>query len=575
MVRARIRVLIPLIALAVAGCASPPGGAPSSRQSEPQAAPSQPSRSLRVVIRAEPASLGSTILIPTGITTGFERGVFNASFVLRDGDSRFRPYLAEAVPQLNTDSWRVLPDGRMETTYRLRPNLTWHDGSPLTADDFAFASRVYTSREFGVSSTFPLVAMEEVVAPDPRTVLIRWRQLYPEAAQLWHNEFAPLPRHIVETIYDRERENLPGNLFWTTDYVSAGPYRVQRWEPGAFIEAMAFDGHALGRPKIDRMHVTWSADFNATLAVLLAGEADVPANDSIRVEQGLILEREWAARNAGTVLYRPQLPRFIQVQHRAEYANPQAVRDVRVRRALAHAIDKPPINDALFEGKGLTTDSLLYPTLDYYPLIDRAVAKYPYDARRTEQLMAEAGFARAGGFFVTTEGTRVNLEVRNIQSAQNDSERAIIADGWRRAGFEVEEDVFTPTQTRDGQLLGTFRALSITSAAAVAEGLKLDDYTSKNASRPETRWFGMNRGGWSNPEYDRAIDAWLTTLDQNERAQIAARTARILTEDLGVIPLHFNPAANAYAAGLHGINVKAFDPDLIWNIHEWEWRTGS
>src|SRR5205823_6609580 len=118
----------------------------------------------------------------------------------------------------------------------------------------------------------------------------------------------------------------------------------------------------LGQPKIDRLRITWSADFNATLANLLSGEADMPGDDSIRVEQGLVLEREWAARNAGTVLFRPALPRFIQVQHRAEYANPQAVRDVRVRRALAHGIDKGPINEALFQGKGITTDSLIYPS---------------------------------------------------------------------------------------------------------------------------------------------------------------------------------------------------------------------
>src|SRR5436309_143291 len=82
----------------------------------------------------------------------------------------------------------------------------------------------------------------------------------------------------------------------------------------------------------------------------------------IRVEQGLTLEQQWAAREAGTVQYRPQLPRLIQVQHRMEYANPQAVRDARVRRALAHAMDKPAINESLFQGKGLTSDSLIYPT---------------------------------------------------------------------------------------------------------------------------------------------------------------------------------------------------------------------
>ena len=571
------RLVAPLLFLTIllAACANPPpaarpGGAPSESQ---PSAPSQPSRTLRVVIRAEPASLGGTRLIPTGITTSFERRVFNASLILRSAEGTDLPYLAEAVPQLNSDSWRILSDGRMETTYRLKPNLTWHDGAPLTAEDFVFAWRVYTNPAYGTAGSKPHAQMEEIAAPDPRTVLIRWKQPYPAAAELWEDQFAPLPSHILEAPYGRDRDNFPGIAFWTTDYVSAGPFKVDRWEQGAFFEATAFDGHVLGRPKIDRMRVTWSADFNATLAVLLAGEADIAADDSIRVEQGLILEREWSARNAGIVHYRPQLPRLVQVQHRADYANPQAVRDVRVRRALAHAIDKPVINESLFQGKGLTSDSLIYPTLSYFPLVDQAVQKYPYDLRRTDQLMAEAGYAKdSTGIYLTPAGTRVNLEVRNIQSAQNDAERAIIADGWRRVGFEVEENVFTPAQTSDGQTLGTFRSLSITSAGAVTEGLNLDDYTSRGASRPETRWFGQNRGGWMNPDYDRTIDAWLTTLDQNERHRLVAQAARVMTEDLGMIPLHFNPAAIAQPTGLIGLQLKAPDVEQSWNIHEWEYR---
>jgi peptide/nickel transport system substrate-binding protein len=415
--------------------------------------------------------------------------------------------------------------------------------------------------------------MDRVTAPDPRTVVIRWKQIYPDAGELDQGAFAPLPRHVVQPLFEREAETLPNQPFWTSDYVGAGPYRIESWQPGAFIEAAAFAGHALGRPKIAKLRITWSSDFNATLATLLSGDADMPGDDSIRVEQGLVLEREWTARNAGTVQYRPNLPRFIQIQHRPAYANPAAVGDVRVRRALAHAIDKTAINETLFSGKGITSSSLIYPSLDYYSLVDRAVAKYSYDVKASEQLLADAGFSKdSGGFYLSPTGGRINLEIRNIQSAQNDQERAIIADGWRHAGFEVEENVFTPVQTQDGQALGTFRALSVTSAAATREGLNLKDYVSDSASRPETRWLGQNRGGWTNPEYDRAAEAFYNTLDPNGRHQAVADAVRTLSTDLGLIPLHFNPGVLAYARGITGPNVKSSDSDFTWNIYEWEYR---
>ncbi len=75
------------------------------------------------------------------------------------------PYLAEAVPQLNTDAWRVNPDGTMETRYRLKPNITWYDGQPLTADDFVFAEEVYTEPALAANTTPPGSLIGRVTAP--------------------------------------------------------------------------------------------------------------------------------------------------------------------------------------------------------------------------------------------------------------------------------------------------------------------------------------------------------------------------------------------------------------------------
>ncbi len=572
--------LFSLLLVVLVGCAQPAANRPSGAGPAPQGSPgasnaggtSAPTstRTLRIVIRSEPGSIAGTLLIPSGITTTTERRIFNASLVLLDDNSKPRPYLAEALPQLNSDSWRVFPDGRMEVTFKLKPNLAWHDGTTLTAEDFVFAHEVYRNRSFGLANTAPYVIIDRVTAPDPLTVVFHWSQPYPEAAEMNEQDFNPLPRHLLQAIYERDPENLPNQTFWTAEYVGAGPYRVDRWQPGAFLDALAFDGHVLGRPKINRLRITWSADFNATLASLLSGEADMPADDSIRVEQGLVLERDWSARNAGTVLYRPALPRFIQVQHREQYANPQAVRDVRVRRALAHAMDKAVINETLFNGKGITSDSLIFPTLDYYATIDRAVVKYPLDVRQTERLMTEAGYTRDGsGMWTSPAGGPVNLEMRNIQSAQNDAERSIIADSWRRAGFQIEENVYTPVQTQQGETLGTFRSLSITSAQPRHEGLRIIDFKTEAISRPETRWLGQNRGGWSNADYDRAAEAFATTLDPTGRQQALAQAVRVMTDDLGIIPLHFNPGVIAYAAGISGPTFKAADAEISWNIHEW------
>ena len=103
------------------------------RTTSDTAAPSQitQARTLRIAVRVEPTTIASKSPgLGSGVTLGTVKRIFDADLTLKDSTGVPVPYLAEALPVLNTDSWRVFPDGRMETTYRLKPNLVWHDGVP-------------------------------------------------------------------------------------------------------------------------------------------------------------------------------------------------------------------------------------------------------------------------------------------------------------------------------------------------------------------------------------------------------------------------------------------------------------
>src|SRR5205085_2800972 len=173
------------------------------------------------------------------------------------------------LPQLNTDSWKVFPDGTMETTYRLRPNLVWHDGAPLTADDWVFSRQVYNNPEVGQASSVPFKAIANVEASDERTILIHWNQPYAAAGALQSLGqsgpigLPPLPRHLLSAALESGAQALINSPYWTMEYVGLGPYKLDRWESGAFMEVSAFDRHALGAPKIQRIKVQFMSDPNA------------------------------------------------------------------------------------------------------------------------------------------------------------------------------------------------------------------------------------------------------------------------------------------------------------------------
>jgi peptide/nickel transport system substrate-binding protein len=462
----------------------------------------------------------------------------------------------------------------METVYRLKPGLTWHDGTPFSAEDFALGFRSKQARiAWGQSQpTLEAQLMEGVRADDDRTVVITWRQPYADAAKV--EQFDPIPRHIMGAPLEAgSPEAYGGHPYWTTEYVGVGPYRLQRWEPGALIEATAFDGFALGRPKIDRVVLTWSADPNASLSRLLSGDVDMAADSALQFQQAVLL-RDWAADRRGNVLLSPTQVRHFNIQLRPEFTTPRAIFDVRVRKAIMHALDRPAIAEAMLEGEGTIAESMIPPTAGFYPLVDRVIPKYPHDLRRAEELMAEAGFTKgADGVYASSSEGRFAPEVRGLAEGQDAQETTIVVDFLRRAGIDAALNL-VPTAiynvNRDEQI-STFPAIR-TTYATLSGDYAMNKFSSTEIAKLENAWRGSNRTGWVSPAFDRVYEAFSRALDRNERNNLMAEMARLLNESLPVMPMYFNFEVVAHAAGLVGPEVAAPASTAHSKAYQWEWR---
>jgi ABC-type oligopeptide transport system substrate-binding subunit len=99
-------------------------------------------------------------------------------------------------------------------------------------------------------------------------------------------------------------------------------------------------------------------------------------------------------------------------------------------------------------------------------------------------------------------------------------------------------------------------------------------YTSEQIPRPESRWRGDNRGGWSNAAYDQVFATYSTTLAEPDRIRLLAELERILTEEAPVIPLFYSAETNAHVGVLQG-PVARQTPNssgTFLHVHRWEWR---
>jgi peptide/nickel transport system substrate-binding protein len=181
--------------------------------------------------------------------------------------------------------------------------------------------------------------------------------------------------------------------------------------------------------------------------------------------------------------------------------------------------------------------------------------------------MTEAGYTRGGDGFFAVAGETFAPDLRVRASTHNETEMAIMVDGWRRAGIAATSYVVPPAQALDRVVLATFPALATTSRPAGEE--QLLNLTTASIPYAETRWAGSNRGGWSNAEYDRLAELFAGTLDRNERTSHVIAMMRIFSEDVPALFLYYNEQVVAHTTALRGPTPIAPTSALTWNAHEW------
>lgn len=497
---------------------------------------------------------------------------FHSSLTVFDPEGELTPRLAEKVPSVQDGDWTVNPDGTMEVTWRLRPGLRWHDGQPLTADDFVFGLQVILDPEVPAGPSSWQRRIAELIAVDARTLVIRWSEPTFLAGGSGARDVPALPRHILGQLYDSGDKHAFLNApYWTTEFVGLGPYRLNRWQLGSFIEGLAFDGYVLGRPRIDRVLFNYVGDVNAIVAAVLGGEQDmVPMGARFDATQLVAVQSGWGP-DGGQAFLVPFGIRTIWLQFRDPLA--PWVRDVQVRRALVHATDRQGMSDALQHGLTTPADTFVMVTDSVFPLLERrGLRRYPFDEDRARRLMAEAGW-RPGpdGQLRDAGGQALSLDLSATAQGSNVQEIETVANQWRGIGIQANPVPLPPQMANLDERKNTVRGgfLWPWSPSLTAP----ENLTSHQVPSERTAWKGPNYGGYRDPAYDRLVDRYTTTLLAAERRGVLADIMVYLAQEVPVIPIYYYGVGVVARRGLDGPGmIPPVQTASTWNIHVWELR---
>jgi peptide/nickel transport system substrate-binding protein len=486
----------------------------------------------------------------------------NAGLAHRDHQQVLRPVLLERLPSQDDGSWVVNPDGSMRTTLTLRAGLKWQDGQPLTSEDFVFAHRVYRDRDIPLMTDVPERYMSSVATVDERTITVNWQQTFVEAGAPLNDHLAPIPRHLLGDMYERDKAAFLASPFWTTEqYVGAGPYKVVSREPGVRTVMQANPHFVFGRPAIDSVEMTVVPDKNAIAVRVLAGDVDFVNYSDITTVQATLLKDQWVASGHGDVLTSMVVNRGLAFQYRDVPGHQRALLDVRVRQAIMHAIDREELGRVKTAGLAGASDTTYFPEHYLWPRVDRAITRYPLDIRRTEVLLNDAGWRKdPDGVFRNSGGDPLTMEV----TASSDYPRTpvIIADFLKRAGFDAKPVVTPEALDADAEYRASYPGVT---AESWGPG-EYDNITAARAATPSNNFRGRNRGNYNNPEFEAIFGRLQTTLQERDRDDIFVELERFVTADVAVGNLYYQVRPAVVVKPLKGIVSWPY----TWNT--WEWR---
>jgi peptide/nickel transport system substrate-binding protein len=421
-------------------------------------------------------------------------------------------------------SWSVDPSG-ITYTFRLNPNVVWHDGYPLTAKDVVFTIELLQDPDYpgppDIGELWRAVDVTEIDAYTVRFVLPE-----PYAPFLDYTTIGLLPKHSLDGVRAADLAQLDFNR----EPIGTGPFRLVEVEYGeghiAAVTLRSFPRY-YGRSSylenvILRFYPTPQAAFEAYQDGIVEGIARIPLD---------LLDEAYAERNLE--LFSAPTSEMAMIYLNELVTDTLPFADTRVRQALAFGLDRRRLTDELLMGQAVLPKTPLLPGTWAYST--DGVPVYEYDAERAQALFSEAGWQRESAAAWLQDSAGKPLAFSLV--ASNDPQDLMVAEGvaqqWRRVGVSVTVES-VPALALTGMLE------SRTYEAAFARLIVPGDPDPYPFWHETQAWpgQGQNYAGFRNRRISEIIEQARMTTQREERVALYREFQQLYMEQIPAIPLY-------------------------------------
>jgi peptide/nickel transport system substrate-binding protein len=490
----------------------------------------QDDKILRVGVTQEVDSLNPFISI-TRTGTDILRANFDYLTVYSQQDYSVEPSLAE--------DWKV-SDDKLTWTFTMREGVKWSDGTPLTAKDPAFTFNKMLEDETARTANGSFVAQfESVEASDDRTLVIKTK--VPQSTMLGL-DVPVVPEHIWSKVTDIGAEpQFP--------MVGSGPYYVTEFKEAQYTKLKANKNYWRGAPKVDELHFIYYRNADAAVTALQSGQVDLvnrltPTQfDALQNDPNIGLNNApWrrfdeivinpgAATSDGTPIGN---------------GNP-ALKDVKLRRAIAQSIDSKTIVDKVWGGYATEAAGYIPPSFTDYKWSPPAEEKREFDLDAANKALDDAGYKKgADGIRVDKQGNPLNLRLLTHAERNIDENGGPFVKGWlAEVGINITLVPMSDTQINEATTRGEFDLAFSGWNANPDPDYVLSLQTCANRPNAEGKG-GTPDSFFCDEEYDELYKKQLSELDPGKRAEIVKQMQARLYDQAPLVILGYENALEAY-----------------------------
>jgi len=505
-------IVVVILVIAVAGAFFlMKGGAPSTTTTtSPATTTTVPKTTTTTTITTTPSAQGKTIVI--GVTdkvtdldpsNAYDFFTWEILYNTMEGLVKYKPGTLEIVPGL-AQNWTVSQDG-MTWTFKLRPNLKFSDGTPLTANDVVRSiNRVMTIQ--GDPSWLVTSFVKSVEAPDNLTVIFHLK--------IPCSYFLSL---LVTPPYFPVNPNYPNDKYVSDAlWGGAGPYKIAKFVRDQELDLVPNPYYYGGAPNNSGVVIRFYKDASTMRMALLSGEIDM-AWRTLLPSDILALSKQ----SGVTVIDVPST--FI--RYLVLNVNLTPTNNLLVRQAIAASINRTEIISTALMGAGTPLYSLIPTSMSAYVPVFKT---YYGDGNITyaKQLLSQAGYS-------TTNKLQLTLWYTPTHYGDTEASVATII----KQELEATGMVTVNLQSAEwGQYVQNARSSQMGAYLMgwYPDYLDPDDYTTPFLHTGENKWLGNQ---YSNPQADKLMEQAQVTVDQATRNNLYAQVQNILAHDVPIVPL--------------------------------------